>query len=307
MNKNSLTYLKSRESRRIKKLMELKQNMSYKEYFKKQSIFSDDYLFFSSYEFFMDKECQRKTGSIFIQEWIIYFMIDKTIQRWLYNHSSLESISILIPYCGSGAFTQLVIEYLLVHFQLLFPSESKANLIKKITEQHIQSWDVNDYALNICNNRIYNLFGIHPILKHTSTLLETDHFDIILGSLPRGNILSDDFKQSISSEYDDISLDFIQWSLRSLNKNGEICLIVPENLSNLPIYHLWRENLYHNLHLHRFVQLPESSTNYQPSLILGLNLHNNHLIESGSLIDFSESLISTEDFYNKNYYYSMKK
>lgn len=307
MKKEPLIYLKSREKIRLKKIMMLKQNMSHKEYFENQSIFFNDYLFFSSYELFMNKELQKKTGSLFVHEWLIYFMIDKTIQRWLSHKSSLESISILIPYCGSGAFTQLVIEYLLVQFKNLFPHESQDNLLKKIINNHIQSWDVNDSALAICKNRIYTLFGVEPILKNTSTLLETTKFDVILGGLPRGNLLSDDFKINISSSYEEISLDFINWSLKSIHTNGEICLVVPEKLKDLVTYTTWRRNLYHNLNLHRFVQLPESATPSHPSLVLGLSHHKNYSIECSSFIDFSNNDISSEDFYDKQKNYTMKR
>lgn len=307
MKKEPLVYLKSREKIRLKKIMMLKADMSYKDYLKTESIFLNDYLFFSSYELFMNKELQKKTGSLFVHEWLIYFMIDKTIQRWLSHNSSLESISILIPYCGSGAFTQLVIEYLLVQFKLLFPHESQEYLLNKIINHNIQSWDANDSALTICKNRIYNLFGVNPVLKNTTILLETNKFDVILGGLPRGNLLSNDFKIDISSTYNEISLDFINWSLKSIHENGEICFVVPEELADLINYTPWRKDLYYNLNLHRFVQVPKSATPSSSSLVLGLNHHQNYMIEYSSLIDFSEINISSEDFYNKNNNYIMKK
>jgi len=255
----------------------------------------------------MNKELQGKTGSFFVHEWLIYFMVDKTIQRWLSHNNYLDNISILIPYCGSGAFTQLVIEYLLVQFKHLYPTESNHSLLKNIIEKNIHSWDVNASALDICKNRIYNIFGVNPVLKNTSTLLEIEQFDIILGLVPRGDLLSNDFKFSISSEYNEISLDFINWSLKSIHPNGEICLLIPEYLSHLPEHSSLRKSFYDNLTLHHLVRFPQSFTTSYPSLIVGLSHHKNYSIDNSSFINFSEINLSTEDFFDKQNYYTIKK
>lgn len=308
MKKDPLVYLKSRENLRLKKLSSLKQNLSQQDYLKNQSIFSNDYLFFSSYEFFMNKELQQKTGHFFVEEWLIYFMIDKTIQKWLINHSVLDSIHILIPYCGSGSFTQLIIEYLFIQFKKINPFESSKNILNQIIEKNIKCLDTQQDALNISKKRILTLFDKELTIEQKMIFSETSKFDVIMGTLPRGDLLSDELKQEISSPHNCTSLDFIDWSLKLLKDDGEICFIVPEKLSNHVDFSYWRKQQAHHLNLHSVTSIPYSTTHGFESLVMGFNQQKNYLIERSSFIDLYENqYISTEEFYDKNNHYIMKK
>ena len=61
----------------------------------------------------------------------IYFMIDKSISNWLNNtNNCLKNIRILDPFCGSGFFTHILVEYLFIKLKLLYPQISKKNLLE---------------------------------------------------------------------------------------------------------------------------------------------------------------------------------
>ena len=48
----------------------------------------------------------------------IYFMIDKSISNWLNNtNNCLKNIRILDPFCGSGFFTHILVEYLFMNLK----------------------------------------------------------------------------------------------------------------------------------------------------------------------------------------------
>lgn len=301
-------HLNSRENKRISQLSTLKSDLSYQEYQKIQNIFSDDYLYYSSYEFFMTKSEKQLKGLSYIPEWIIYFMIDKTVKNWLRNNNSLETISILDPCCGSGNFTQILIEYLLIKFIKIFPDKNKEELLTYIINNNIHSWDVDNNALLICRNRIKNIFNIEPILIHNiNPLLKNNKFDIIIGNLLYGDFLSEKFKKDINTQYDNIICDLLDWSYNSINETGEICIIIPHELSYLTNFALWRKKTFTNLSLHNVVDIDSSFLHIkQDNIILFLNKHINTIINTSSFKDLNyNKKVPSQLFYNVNFNYKM--
>lgn len=310
MTKNSIDYLKSREKQRIKQLSHLKEKMSYENYQHNQTIFSDDYLYYSSYELFMSKPQRKIKGVSYISEWIIYFMVDKTIQSWLNNNPSIEidTISILDPCCKSGTFTQIIIEYLLVAFKKLHPQKNQQELLTQIIQNNIHSWDSDKEALTICQNRIKNIFNVEPILvKHINPLLENKKFDIIIGNPYYGNLLSEELKNAINSPYNEIVLDIMDWSYKSINDTGEICFIVPHNITFLKSCEAWRKSIHDNCSLHTLIDIDISFQNMiEDNVILGFNKIDNRIIETSSFKDLSyHKSVPQHLFYHSTFFYKM--
>lgn len=237
-------------------------------------------------------------------------MIDKTVTHWLKNNSieSLRNIKILDPCCGSGNFTQIIIEYLLNIFKNTFKESNEKDLLLHIIENNIYSWDVNEEAIYICQNRIKNIFNIEPIhILTKNTLLENNSFDIIIGNPPYGDLLSNELKSQINSSFDNIALDFIEWCNHSINQNGEVCLIVPHSFSRSKNYESWRENLYKNRNLYMCVDVGNPFPDVRlETIIFFFDKNDNNYIQSLSFKDenYSEN-IYFEDFYNKKFYYKM--
>lgn len=298
-----LQHLQSREKKRLNRLLKLKPTLSLLDYFRAQSIFSDDYLYFSYFELFMNKKDKLLQGRYFVDEWMIFLIIDKTIKKWLLNNQSLDNIKILVNYCGSGMITHIVIECLLIHFKTRYPAENNQTLLKKIINNHVVSWDVDNTCLDMTKNRIKNIFNIIPVTKHATTILENEQFDIILGHIPFGNLLSNEFKNSINSNYEDIALDFIDSSLQCIKNNGEIFYFVNAKIIFDKIYIDWRQEQYNNLTLHTVIDFLSYQHKENPICLIGIGLNNqkNYTINYYDLDNFTtKENIAAELFYQKN-------
>lgn len=300
--------MKSREKKRLNKLNSLKENMNYQDYKDNHIIFSDDYLYYSSYELFMTKSQRKLKGLSYISDWIIYFMVDKTVNSWLKKNKTLNSISILDPCCKSGSVTQIIIEYLLIKFKKQYPEISEQELLIQIIQNNVHSWDSNEEALTICRNRIKNIFNVEPLLvKLINPFLENKKFDIIIGNPYYGDLLSKEFKISISSPHNNIVLDILDWSYKSIFNTGEVCLIVPHNLTFLKCFEFWRKTVHDNLSLHTLVDTDISFQNiFENNVILGFNKEQNKIIESSSFKNtFYKQLVPINLFYNRSPSYKM--
>jgi len=310
MNNKIIQHLKLREKERIKKLSKLKNNLTFSEYKNNQRIFEDDFLYYSSYEFFMPPDIREKTGAIYTPEWLVFFMIDKTIKNWLINNknTSIKNIKILDPCCGSGNFTQILIEHLFNLFKSEFPEEEDFTLLTHIIQNNIFSWDINEEAIQICKNRIQNIFNIEPTkVSVKNSLLQNEKFDIIIGNPPYGNLLSTEFKKEINSSFDNIALDFIEWANNSINQSGEVCFIVPHSFTRSKNYEDWRKNLYKNKSLYMCVDVgsPFSKIRLE-TIIFFFNKKENNYIQSLSFKDENYSKnIFIDHFYNEKFYYKM--
>lgn len=301
-------HLKSRENKRLSQLSNLDNNLDYHDYQKIQNVFSDDYLYYSSYEFFMTDYEKKHKGLSYIPEWILFFMIDKTVKNWLNNNNSLVHISILDPCCGTGNFTQILIEYLLIKFIKIFPDKNKNELLNQIIQNNIYSWDIDINLVLICKNRIKNIFNIEPILvSNVNPLLEDKKFDIIIGNPLYGDLLSDKFKKDINCEYNNIIFDLLDWSYNSIYETGEICFITPHELSYSIDFELWRKKTFNNLSLHKVVDIDASFLHIkQDNIILFLNKQNNIIINTSSFKDLQyEQSVPYHLFYNSKFYYKM--
>lgn len=298
-----LQHLQSREKNRLNRLLKLKHTLSLLDYFSTKSIFSDDYLYFSYFELFMNKKDKLLQGRYFVDEWILFLIIDKTIKKWLLNNQSLDNIKILVNYCGSGMITHIVIECLLIHFKNMYPDEHNQKLLNKIINNHVVSWDVDNKCLEMTKNRIKNIFHIIPVTKHATTILGKEQFDIILGHIPFGNLLSNEFKASINSNYEDIALDFIDSSLQCIKNNGEIFYFVNANIIFDKTYINWRQEQYNNLTLHTVVDFLSYQHKENPIFLIGIGLNNqkNYTIDYYDLDNFAtKENIAVELFYQKN-------
>lgn len=306
MKNKIIDYLKSREKIRLKKLLNLNNILSLSDYSNTKSIFSDDILYFSSFELFMTKKDRLLQARVFIDEWIIFLAVDKTIKKWLINNNSLNNISILVPYCGSGIVTQIVIECLFVYFKKLYPLENNVILLQKIIKNHVHSWDIDSQCLDITKNRIQSIFNVDPVIKQTTTVLENGQFDIVIGHVPFGDLLSDNLKKSANSSYHDISLDFIDWSLKHLKKYGEVCYFVNNYLFTDKTYSYWRQQQYVNLTLHTMINVSKEQKKDNPFelLVLGLNNEPNYSITHYCLNNFTlKENIPVELFYSPHNHY----
>lgn len=267
-------HLQSREKTRLKKLAQLHEHVSLNDYFNLKSVFSNDSLYFGSFELFMNKKDKLSQGRYFIEEWIIFLMVNETISKWLINNSNLESVRILIPYCGSGTVTQIVIEVLFMYFKKIYPLEQNQILLEKIIHNNIHSWDIDSQCISITKTRIQSIFNVEPITKQTTTILENEKFDIVLGNVPFGDMLSQQFKHSINCVYDDILLNFIDWGLHSLKPNGEMFYFVGSYLSYDKNYINWRKKQYQNLTIHTVINFNSYQSQDNPVALLGLGFNN---------------------------------
>ena len=305
MSNQIIHNIKSRANKRLYKLFRFHgKNLTYKDYLNVKKIFKDEYLYFSSYEFLISEKKSKQTGIRYFPEYIAYFMIDITIKKWLLNpQNDIKNIKILDPFCGSGIFTQLLIEYLLIEFTPIFPNKTKKELLDLIINKHIFSWDYIQESINVCKTRILTTFNIQPNNVETkNTLLDLNFFDIIIGNLPYGDLLFNELKNDINSLNDNIGLDYINWGIQQLHDNGEICFISPTDISENKSYANWRKNIFNLKSLHTVIKLEDENANKK--IILGFNKEKNYTINIANFNNnYNQKDISIDELYNvKNYY-----
>lgn len=184
-----------------------------------------------------------------------------------------------VPFCGSGVFTHIIIEYLFNVFKNYFPEDNDIHLLEHIIHNNIFSWDIHSDSIQICQNRIKNIFNINPInVCIKNTLLQKNDFDIIIGNPPYGNLLSEDLKREINSSFDNIAIDFTEWANNSTNKTNEVSLILPHVISSSKKYSSWKNSLYQNQKLYMYIELDNTLDNQMKNDIYFFNKkENNHV------------------------------
>lgn len=204
------------------------------------------------YEYIMTKngDKREKYGIYYTPEWIVKYMVDDLVEKYLCNYDRLEDIKILEPACGCGVF-------LIYLFDVLYELYAKRTnysseyICKYIIQNNIYGADIDSKAIEICKylmmikvyektSRIYDLkcnFYNVDFLKNS--MLDSIPFDFIIGNPPylenRGlNKYYDKeylkkFFHTATGRFDIYGL-FIEKSILLLKEKGHICYIVPGNL-----------------------------------------------------------------------------
>lgn len=300
LKSDKIKNLRDLEKLRVKKIAKYK-SLSFEEYLKVKEEIDDNYLFYSAYEFFMDKEYRQKTGAVYTPQWVVEYMVDSSLDEIEKRFNSLKSVKVLDPCCGSGNYTQILIEKISERIYKK-TKEEKQKVLEYVINEVVYSEDINEEALGVCKKRIEDLFGVKPKNVKKGNFLKSDKkYDLIIGNPPYGDLLSDEDKKELKDSYKNIALNFIDKAIELINENGEISMIVPHSFTRVKDYKAWREKVKKDKSLHKVVDVgnPFSDITLE-EVIFSFNKNKNENIKTYSLKDLGhEKVVKVEDFYNK--------
>lgn len=300
--------LKDKEKSRSKLVKELKK-ITFEQYIDSRDVINDDFFFFSAYEFFMDKQKREQTGAVYTPEWIAAYMCDITLQKWLTNNKDLWNIKVLDPCSGSGNYTHIMIDKLKTLFIEHYPHKNEQEILQQIINHCVYSWDINEEALEICSDRINAIFNTtYSNASYKNTLFEKNiEFDIVIGNPPYGDLLNATEKSQLNDAYNNIALNFIDWSLKSIKLTGEVCFIVPHSFTRVKSYTKWREKIYQQKNLHKIVDVgnPFYDITLEEVIYCFNKAQNNEITSLSFKHNDYYQKININDFYDKQFNYKM--
>lgn len=148
----------------------------------------------------------------------------------------LDGPGLLDPSCGEGVFLEAAMRRLVA-------LDLGAGEARRILEEHVVGWDVDDVALAAARQRLgavsedLGLGGAVPPLVRRDALVDAgERFDAVVGNPPylEAKRMPDALKEQVRRSCPtaatgafDLYGAFIELAFRRLNPSGELCLIVP--------------------------------------------------------------------------------
>lgn len=231
------------------------------------------------YEYIITKKGNKreKYGIYYTPDWIVKFMVDDLVEKYLCNYNKLEDIKILEPACGCGIF----LIYLFDALYELYTSRtnySSVHICKNIIQNNIYGVDVDSKAIEICKYlmmiKIFEKTGRLCDLKYnfynidflTNSILDSIPFDFIIGNPPylenRGlnKYYDKEYLKKIfhtaTGRFDIYGL-FIEKSILLLKDKGYIYYIVPGNLLSNNNFSFIRKFILDNTRITNILNLGE--------------------------------------------------
>ena len=175
----------------------------------------------------------------------------------------------LDPACGSGGFLIQAFNY--VNQKIIDSTDSEVETKKKfdkLVEKSIWGNEA-DYDLHVLAkiNMIMHGDGWNNIYQGDTLItknLPNDYFDLIMTNPPFTikynfpNTLSE-YELGIGKESEELDILFVEKSLNLLKPGGDLYIVLPEGLLNLPKYRYFRDWLFEKAYLLCIISLPEGA------------------------------------------------
>ncbi len=188
----------------------------------------------------------------------------------------LTNLKILDPACGSGAFLNQALEFLIKEHTLvrdmLLPFEDLTlgyEIEKEILEHNLYGVDINEDAVEIAKLSLWlrtahkgrELTGLAEKIVCANSLLEMPFeegsFDVVIGNPPyvvlNPEILRD--YKYVKGNYNTY-IAFVEMSMKLLKNNGKLGFIIPNTWFSGDNYVDFRTNIISNYDLNQIIQLP---------------------------------------------------
>ena len=220
---------------------------------------------------------RKKDGIFYTPEYITHYIVEETIGKYLEeNPDKLETIKILDPACGSGAFLNQAHSFLLKQRQIQVEEniknndKSQLNLFKHTNQaEHDRSiktanskCKLNNLDENIkCGNSLIDdetIAGDKAFKweNEYKDIMQNGGFDVIIGNPPyvftRNQNFTQEEKDFYYNRYQLIDFQintyllFIEMSINLLKTGGYLSFIVPNNWLTLDTFQKFRKYLFEN-------------------------------------------------------------
>lgn len=196
---------------------------------------------------------------------------------------------ILDPTCGSGGF--LIQSFLHVNQKILNSplSETQKRIVfEELIDKCLWGGEADEDLHVLAKiNLIMHGDGYNNIYQGDSLRNEKileNYFDLVLTNPPftipyTFDDVLNEFELGIGRESQELDILFVEKCIRSLKENGELYVVLPEGLLNLPRYQYFREWILSKCYITLSVSLPEGAfipfgKSVSKTAILGLRKHN---------------------------------
>lgn len=250
--------------------------------------FIDEWSRYAFHDIQESKDYQSQSGNYYTPEWLISFMVESTLRKWILDNSlnDLWNAKILEPSCGSGNFVEILFFQIENYFTYNYPLKSLKEIREHIATYILYAYDINENAIEKTRKRVLGRFGVH--LRNCSvsnTFLRKTAFDIIISHPPYGNPVIQKETQKIRSEYGNITLSFLNWSQKHLTEKGCCCFIIAHDFSRLTGgAKRWRQQLMDSQSLYSIIDVGFPFNGIQlEQIIVTLTKKKNHKIRRASI------------------------
>lgn len=196
---------------------------------------------------------------------------------------------ILDPACGSGGF--LIQSFLYVNQKIINSPLSEVQrriIFEELIDKCLWGGEADEDLHVLAKiNLIMHGDGYNNIYQGDSLRNEKildNHFDLVLTNPPftipyAFDDVLNQFELGIGRESQELDMLFVEKCVRSLKENGELYIVLPEGLLNLPSYQYFREWIMSKCYITLSVSLPEGAfipfgKSVSKTAILGLRKRN---------------------------------
>lgn len=260
--------------------------------FKKKEIDKND--LWAKY-FFEDQNVlnRKENGVFYTPEWIVRFMVERSLDELTQKGLDLSKINILEPSVGTGNFVDVLIDE--IHSRTNQPYQEIANNITVI--------DINNDSLSLLIKRMKEKYDIifKNVFCENALFHSNKKYDLIIGNPPYGDLLSKEYKNNKKDKYNNIALTFLNYFQNSLTDKGILYFIVPHSFSRAGLgSEKWRKEVKEKKSVYEIIDVGNPFFDITlEQIIIGLNNKKNNEILTGSIRKNREMRsVSFEDFYS---------
>ncbi len=265
--------------------------------------FIDEWSRYAFHDIQESKDYQSQSGNYYTPEWLITFMVEGALRKWILDNSlvSLWNAKILEPSCGSGNFVEILFLQIERYFTYHYPLKSLKEIREHISNNILFAFDINQHAIEKTKKRIFERFGVH--LRNcsvTNTFLKNVTFDLIIGHPPYGNPVIQKETQKVCSEFGNITLSFLNWSQKHLTDKGCCSFIVAHDFSRLTGgAKRWRQQILENKSLYGVIDVGFPFNGIQlEQMIVTLSKKRNLKVRRASIRENERgNALSAKDFF----------
>ncbi|TAD95865.1 MAG: hypothetical protein EAZ97_14900, partial [Bacteroidetes bacterium] len=232
----------------------------------------------------LDIDFRKQEGIFYSPNVLTEYIVNQVFKEYFYKKENifeaLQKVKILDPSCGTGAFLLQSFDYLSNFYQNHFPNIQ--NPKKWIVENNLYGVDIDENAVKICQNRLFEKSNFPCLnIKIGNSLIDdktvdakafdwqkefpktVGGFDLIVGNPPyvSTKMIADQWKKYFSANYQvakdqfDLYALFIEKAIFLLKEGGNHCFIVPDSLLGRSNFKEIRKKLLHETNLKKIFHL----------------------------------------------------